>query len=99
MSDRLQAELVSFVAKAMGGGKEWRYLFWGTDGQGVEQVFKAEGDGDGLYNASVEVWSAYTGWEPLLWGKGGSGLSDDAQELGEKLKRYGLVDLSWDRQL
>jgi hypothetical protein len=99
VSDRLQADLVSFVAKALSGGAEWRYLFWGTDTEGVEQVFKAWGDGDGLYNASVEAWSAYTGWEGILWGKGGCGLSDDAQELGEKLKRYRLIDLSWDRQL
>jgi len=90
-------EIIRFIDKVNGGGKEWEYRFWGIDSKGEKQMFKAWGDGDGLYNASVEDPRFYTGRENILWGMGGSGLSNDTGELAKVLRPYRLKNISWDR--
>jgi hypothetical protein len=92
------SNILRYIDKLRDGGEEWEYRFWGVDSEGEDQVFKAYGDGDGLYNASREDYTSYTGWRGILWGRGGTGLADNIKDLEKALRSYRLKNLSWERR-
>jgi len=82
--------IASFVDSLLNSGEEWEYLIWGTDREDTK--WKVWGYGDGLYSASYEHPTTYTGWEQAVQ------MSDDTRDLVRALKRAGHRRMSWDRR-